>query len=152
MAFATWSISDQQVTPKGAKMAAITADGDRAFITPSAEPLKMPFGPGNFDKTPAVRQNLDFRCTPQVLEYFAAMDTWMKDYLMCHSERIFKKQLTIDEVASGYHSCVNQRESYEPTFRTKINLHEKGVTFWDPAGNIRPPPVDWRDLSAIPRL
>jgi hypothetical protein len=51
----------------------------------------MPFGPGNFDKTPAVRQNLDFRCTPAVLEYFTAMDMWLKDYLMGNSERIFKK-------------------------------------------------------------
>ena len=72
MAFAKWSISDQQVTQK-AKMAAITDDGERVFITPSAEPLKIPFGPGNFDKTPAVRQNVDFRCTPAVLEYFTAM-------------------------------------------------------------------------------
>ena len=63
-------------------MSAITADGDRVFIVPSAEPLRMPFGPGNFDKTPAVRQNLDFRCTPQVLKYFAAMDTWLEDYLL----------------------------------------------------------------------
>ena len=26
------------------------------------------------------------------------------------------------------------------------------MTFWDSAGNIRAPPENWRDLSAIPRL
>ena len=36
------------------------------------------------------------------------------------------RPLTADEVASGYHSCVSQRGSYDPTLRTKINLHEKG--------------------------
>ena len=133
-------------------MSTITADGERVFITPSAVPLKMPFGPGNFDKTPAVRQNLDFRCTPELFEYFTALDTWMKDYLMCHSERIFKKQLTIEEVNSGYHPCVSQRGTYEPTLRTKVNLHEKGVTFWDPDGKVRAPPENWIGLTAIPRL
>ena len=152
MAFSTWSLSDQQVTAKGAKMAMITANGERIFITPTAKPLKMAFGPGNFDKTPAVRQNLDFRCTPELLEYFTALDTWMKDYLICHSERIFKKQLTIEEVNSGYHACVTQRGTYEPTIRTKVNLHEKGVTFWDAEGNMRSPPDSWIGVSAIPRL
>ena len=47
---------------------------------------------------------------------------------------------------------MTQRGSYDPTFRTKINLHDKGATFWDPAGNKRPQPEDWRELSAIPRL
>ena len=132
MAFSTWLLSDQQVTTKGAKMSAITADGDRVFIVPSAEPLKMFFGPGNYDKTPAVKQNLDFRCTPQALELFAAMDAWLKDYILGNSELIFKRQLSADEIASGYHSCVSQRCSYDPTFRTKIKFHERGVTFWDP--------------------
>ena len=153
MAFSTWSISDQQVTANRAKMATITASGERIFITPTAVPLKMPFGgPGNFDKTPAVRQNLDFRATPELFEYFTALDTWMKDYLMCHSERIFKKQLSVEEINSGYHPCINQRGTYEPTFRTKVNRHEKGVTFWDSDGNMRGPPDSWIGLSAIPRL
>ena len=76
----------------------------------------------------------------------------MKDYLMCHSERIFKKQLTIDEINSGYHPVVTQRGSYDPTFRTKVNLHDKGVTFWDSDGNMRGPPNSWIKLTAIPRL
>jgi len=151
MAFSTWSISDQMVTAKGAKMATITANG--VFITPTAEPLKMPFGgPGNFDKTPSVRQNLDFRATPGLFEYFTALDTWMKDYLMCHSERIFEKQLTVDEINSGSHPVVTQRGSYDPTFRTKVNLHDKGVTFWDSDGSMRGPPKIWVGRTAIPRL
>ena len=101
MEFTTWSLSDQQVSAKGAKMSTITAGGDRVIIAPSAEPLRMPFGPSDFDKTPAVRQNMEFRCTPEVIEYFAAMDAWIKDYLLSNSERMFKKQLTADEVASG---------------------------------------------------
>jgi hypothetical protein len=137
---------------KGSKMAAITADGERIFIVPSTEPLRMPFGPGNYDKTPAVRQTLDLRCNSATLEYFTAMDAWLKDYLMGNSERIFKKQLSAVEIETGYHSCVTTRGSYEPMFRTKINLHEKGVTFWDVTGHIRGPPDDWRDLTAIPRL
>ena len=112
----------------------------------------MPFGPGNFDKTPAVRQNLDFRATPELFEYFTALDNWMKDYIMCHSERIFKKQLSIEEINSGYHPCVNQRGTCDPTFRTKINLHEKGVTFWDSDGKMRAPPENWIGLTATPRL
>ena len=76
----------------------------------------------------------------------------MRDYFICHSERIFKKQLTMEEINSGYHACVTQRGTYEPTFRTKINLHEKGVTFWDPASQMRGPPDSWVGVSAIPLL
>ena len=152
MAFSTWSIADQQVSARGAKLATITANGERIFITPTNVPLRMPFGPGNFDKTPAVRQNLDFRATPELWEYFTALDSWARDYLMCHSERIFKKQLTMKEINSGYHPTITQRGSYDPTFRTKINMHEKGVTFWDSNGQVRAPPDSWVGLTAIPRL
>jgi len=153
MAFATWSVSDQQVSAKGVKLATITANGERVFITPTQTPLRMPFGgPGNFDKTPSVRQNLDFRATPELFEYFTALDTWMKDYLLCHSERIFKRQLSVEDINSGYHPIITQRGSYDPTFRTKVNLHEKGVTFWDADGKIRATPDSWLGLTAIPRL
>ena len=37
-------------------------------------------------------------------------------------------------------------------FRTKINLHEKGVTFWDADGKVRAPLESWVGLTAIPRL
>jgi hypothetical protein len=111
MAFATWSLIDQPVTAKGAKMSVISADGDRVFMVPSTEPMRMPFGPCNFDKIAALRQNLDFRCTPAVLEYFMAMDAWLKDSLLGNSERIFKKQLSDVEIETGYHNCVTTRGS-----------------------------------------
>jgi len=98
MAFSTWSISDQQVSARGSKLATISAGGERIYIIPTTTPLRMPFGPGNFDKTPAIRQNLDFRATPELWEYFTALNSWARDYLMCHSERIFKKQLTMEEI------------------------------------------------------
>ena len=152
MAFSTWSISDQQVSARGAKLATISAGGERIYITPTTTPLRMPFGPGNFDKTPAIRQNLDFRATPELWDYFTGLDSWARDYLMCHSERIFKKQLSMEEINSGYHPTITQRGSYDPTFRTKINLHERGVTFWDADGKVRAPPESWVGLTAIPRL
>jgi len=62
------------------------------------------------------------------------------------------QKTAIEEINSGYHPCINQRGSYDPTFRTKINLHEKGCAFWDSDGQMRAPPESWVGLTAIPRL
>ena len=58
----------------------------------------------------------------------------------------------MEEINSGYHPTITRRGSYDPTFRTKINPHEKGVTFWDSDGKVRAPPESWVGLTAIPRL
>ena len=97
--FTNWSLADVHVNAKGAKTCQLAVDG-RPLHRSSDGFCTAPFGgPSNFDKDVlATRQNLELRI-PAVLEaYLAEVDAWMLGYLLAHSERIFKKQLSVEQV------------------------------------------------------
>ena len=96
--FTNWSLADVNVNAKGAKTCQLTSD--KGKVQQSADEFcTTPFGPSNFDKDPlATGQNLELRITSQLEAWFTQVDEWMVSYLFEHSERIFKKQLTLEQV------------------------------------------------------
>ena len=102
-------------------MAMLTNGAERCSYT-FAEPTRCPFGPSNFDKDPAAsRQNLDIRVSGGAAEFFEGLDDWAVDYLCAHSERLFKKSLSLAQVKDMYHPCLRKAPGYDPLLRTKYN-------------------------------
>jgi hypothetical protein len=122
MAYIGMAIGDVTVNAKGAKLALLTNGGERFHYTTPA--LRAPFGPSNFDKDrEAPRQNLDLRCcTEEMTQFFQGLDDWAVEYICAHSERLFKKSLTVQQVRDAYHPCLKQAPNYDPLLRTKINM------------------------------
>jgi len=152
--FTGLSLGDVYVNPKGAKTCLLTDGGARFYYT-APEPTRSPFGPNNFDKDPAAtRQNLELRCTKQMEEFFSALDSWCIEYLTAHSERIFKKSLTLDQVRAMYHPTQRAQEGYVPLLRCKLNMPgSRGeVRFWTPDGKTRDAPADWKDSEIRPHI
>jgi len=148
MDFSGLALADVHINPKGAKTCLLTDNGARFYYT--TESTRAPFGPSNFDKDPAApRQNLELRCTTTMANFFRALDEWVIEYISAHSERIWKKPLTLQQVRDMYHPTMRTTEGYEPLLRAKLNMpgSRGAVRFWTPDGQMRDPPSDWRDAD-----
>ena len=152
--YASMYLGDVHTNAKGAKMAPLSAMGDKVFYT-FPESTKAPFGPSNFDKDAAApRQNLEVRVTGEAASYFRGLDEWAVDYICAHSERLFKKKLSLQQVRDSYTPCLRHAPGYEPLLRTKINMpgSRGACRFWTASGEAREPPMDWRDAEVKPHV
>ena len=154
MAFHTLALADVSVTAKGAKMALLTDGGERLYYTfPQA--TRAPFGPSNFDKDPhATRLNLEIRVTEDAADWFQQLDEWAIEYICAHSERLFKKILSLQQVRDMYHPCLRHAAGYDPLLRTKYNkTGTRGACrFWNANGEECDPPSDWREAEVRPHV
>ena len=154
MAYSQLALANVSVTAKGAKMAMLSNGADRCHFT-FPGPSSAPFGPSNFDKDPAAtRQNLDIRVSGETADYFDGLDAWAVDYLCAHSERLFKKSLSLAQVKDMYHPCLRKAPGYDPLLRCKYNVPgtRGACRFWTADGQEREPPTDWRDAELTPHV
>ena len=154
--FSTLALAEQVTSARGAKTCQLTKAGKKVQLQPTLIPVTVPFAPSTFDKDEAAtRLTLELRCNAPILAHFDAFDLWAKGYLLEHSVRLFKKQLTEAQIEEGYHPCVKRHKEglYEPLLRCKLDLKgRREITYWTPEGNRREAPEDWRLVTVIPQL
>jgi hypothetical protein len=156
--FSMLKLAEQVVSSRGAKSCALTAGGRKLQIQPCVAPAPVPFTPSAYDKEDktATRLTLELRCDAQTLEYFGQFDDWAKGYLVEHSMRLFKKQLTALQVEEGYHPTVKHHPTgaYAPLLRCKIDTApgRRQVSYWTPENVRREAPEDWSRVSVLPQL
>ena len=154
MAYSQLALANVSVTAKGAKMAMLSDGAGRCHFT-FPGPSSAPFGPSNFDKDPnAARQNLDIRVSGETAAYFDGLDSWAVEYLCAHSERLFKKNLSLAQVRDMYHPCLRKAPGYDPLLRCKYNTPgtRGACRFWTADGQEREPPSDWREAELTPHV
>jgi hypothetical protein len=154
--FSTLVLAEQVTSARGAKTCQLTKGGKKVQLQPTGTPVLVPFAPSTFDKDEAAtRLTLELRCNAPILAHFDAFDLWAKGYLLEHSVRLFKKQLTEAQVEEGYHPCVKRHltGAFEPLLRCKLDTRgRREITYWTPEGNRREAPEDWRRVTVIPQL
>ena len=155
--FSTLKLAEQVTSSRGAKSCALTAGGKKLLIQPCVAPAPVPFTPSAYDKEDktATRLTLELRCDAHMLEYFDAFDAWAKAYLLEHSMRLFKKELTELQVEEGYHPTVKRHPTglYDPLLRCKIDTSgRREVTYWTPENVRRQAPKDWSRATVLPQL
>ena len=154
--FGLYAMAEQATSARGAKTCALTKGGRKVLLQPTCLAVEVPFPPSTFDKDEnATRLNLQLRCNTDMLCYFDKFDEWAKAYLLEHSMRLFKKQLTKEQVEDGYHPTVKRHptEAWEPLLRCKIDLKgRREISYWTPEGARREAPLDWRRVTVLPQL
>ena len=148
-------LSDVFVTPHGARISAIKDGAGGSVILQPNEFLRIPFDPSAFNSEgDSQRLTMILEATRPLLEAFADLDEFLVGYLTEHSQRLFSKTLTADEVRANYCSCVRHSDKgYLPTLRTKIDLSGKhALHCWDGDGNRVDAPESWRNRWINPRL
>ena len=124
------------------------------------QPQGTPFGPSTFDKAgptalaSSARLSLDIRCEDKETEaFFTELDAFAPKYLAEHSERIFGKRMSLEQVTNCYRPCLRKREGYAPLLHTKVSLEGPYAThFWDENKDARDPPANWRDARMLFQL
>ena len=104
-------LKDPQISARGAKSCPVLkANGDKVIFNlgSKAEPASSPFGATAYNDEATSRKTIEFNLTPEQEEEFKRFDEWAVSYLSEHSERLFKKSLTSDQVREGYKSPVTK--------------------------------------------
>jgi hypothetical protein len=153
--FAQLQLAGPIVSSRGAKSCALSNNGVKFVHTVGsrAEPLTSPFGTQSFNDEATTRKSIEFRLPGEWSEFWDGFDAWAVTYITCHSNRLFGKPLTIEQVRDGYKPCVSRRGTYPPTLRCKINLSGSNVVrCWTPAEERMPVPEEFRGLELVPRV
>ena len=152
------SIDDVFTTKRGSKIArvldAANIDTKHCVYMPGVK-LRAPFDASTFDKNPdAMRLNLQLSLeNTYVRSEIETFEVWLKQYLAAHSDRIFKKHLSLAEIEVGYTSCMRESDT-RPTL-LKVKIDREGfspVRCWDPQGEAMSPPESWKNLLIEARI
>ena len=119
--FANYQLSEASANAKGAKSCKLDSNGAQVIFNlgDSSSPAISPFGATNYGDDTSSRQSIEFRLTPEQQKHWEAFDLWCLSYLSRNSERIFKKQMTPEQLRECYRSPVTRKEGFEPHLRCK---------------------------------
>ena len=145
-------LKELTISARGVKSAAVVnAKGDAVSYT-FDDFTMTPFGPSSFDKDPqATRQQLDVRLG-SAEPFFQNLDNWAIAYISEHSERLFRKKLSAEQITERYHPCVRTSEKHPSLLRTKINLGGNNFClFWNSKEELVEAPESWK-IEFRPRV
>ena len=151
----TYALADAQISARGAKSCALTDKAGKVtfYLGSSDAPVTSPFGATCYGDESGPRKTLELRLSPNQDEEFQKFDTWAREYIEEHSERIFKKKLNQSQIEEHYRSPVTRREGYQPMLRCKLNTEGRhAARIWDEDGQRTQLPEDLRDYEMIPKL
>jgi hypothetical protein len=136
---------------KGAKSAALTADGQPIFLqlTPQSAPLTTPFGATSFNDEASNRRSIAFRCTPELEQFVDRLDGFMAGYLREHSERLFKGKQQPE-----YRPCLQRKDDYPAMVRCKMFVAgQRSCRYWSKDHAPMEPCEDsLRECGLVPRV
>ncbi len=141
-----FQLSDLVTSARGSKTSRLRAsDWAGVVYSTATNGLVAPFGPGSYDKsTLATRVNLEAGLDDEdVLAFFEGLKERAVRYIAENAERICKRSMTPEQVASGDHPCARRKDGYAPLLHAKVSTEEPRVLrYWDAAGAMREPPSE----------
>ena len=154
----SWIVRDAVISSRGAKSCALEIgkpdagkDGKIRLTLGSKEsPTTTPFGATTFNGEEAAQRTIEFNLTDEEVDQFDGVIEWLKSYLADHSLRIFKREMTRDQVSESLRSPVTQKGSFRPHLRCKIR--PSSLRVWDGERRARALPNDLRGYKLVPRL
>jgi hypothetical protein len=105
--------------------------------------VKPLFEPSSFNDA-AARKTLCISAPAEVMEEALRLDAWAKSYAYQHSERLFGKVLTADQISERFVGVVKTSEKYPPYLKVKIaaDLRNQPL-YWTAEKTKREPPTCW---------
>jgi len=140
---------DPTTNPKGQKNANIVRDGSQAFwlISSPVQPLWQPSAFKGVSGDATGRLSLCLMGTADVLAEATALDEWAVDYAFQHSERLFGKALTKDQVSDRYNSVLKKADKYPSYIKVKLGTERNAPKYWDESKQPRDAPTDFMACS-----
>ena len=148
----TWMIREPQISARGAKYCMIGDSSSRAndgkirlYTVSKESPSGTPFGASTFNGEEAKRKNIEFTLSPQQEESLQRIYDWAVPYLAEHSERIFRKKTTVEQVDDCLKNPVTKKGDYKAQLRCKLDTSgTHAVRRWSSTGHRCELPADLR--------
>ena len=141
------SIANVHVNQRGSRTAALLNNKERYYVTFNT-PAACLYPPSSFDKDEsASRMGVHFEATDELTDFFLGFDKWAVEYLCEHSERLFGKAMSKDQVESCYHSCLKEGKGCR--FKINTPASPTPTRIWNDAGEQLPWPSNWNDSYRI---
>jgi hypothetical protein len=150
-----WQLKDTCVSARGAKSCALLDAANKVCFTLGSreEPTSTPFGATVFGDEPNTRKTIEFNLSPEQEESFAKFDRWSVTYLAMNSQRLFKKEMSEEQIRENYKSPLTKKGDYGAHLRCKLNTIGRGaVRCWDTQSMRIDMPEDLRYVEITPRI
>ena len=120
-------------------------------LTTPSDPLYSPFGASAFDQT-STRLSMDFNIPPDLRPWLEKLDKWAFEKLLKESPRLFKRQVTKDELKLIYSPVIKKHEKngqeYPDSCKTKFSSGKLRVWGFDHMP--REPPASYKGCDLVP--
>ena len=138
---------------KGQKTAAVTRNGQPAFWTlpAPAVPLFTPSAYKGVSGEASGRLSLCLNAGPDVTAEADELDRWAVAYATTHSEKMFGRTLSAEQVADRYNGIVKRSDKYPPFLKLKISTDRGAPNYWDVNKASRLAPENWQLCQVLCR-
>ena len=151
MDFSALKIADP-VTGRVAKSAAVSlgVSGAALWDLPAMTPA---FEPSGFNGQEADRMTLSLRVPDEILPEIKALDDWFLAYATEHSERLFNRKMSLEQIQGCYTSPLKVHEKWGASLRVKYTAAGAQATrFWTPEKQRRQAPDAWKEAIVTSRV
>ena len=147
----SWVVGPIAQNTRGAKSAQILAHGQPPVkrLGTAADPLQTPFGASNFDPG-STRHTIEFNLPKHEKEFFEQLDVWARKLLVKESPRLFKRQLSEQEVSQIYQSVIKKNGEYPDRVRCKFTVSR--LNHWGVDHKPREAPADYKACDLVPMI
>ena len=138
-------VLDVQANKLGQKNAAIVKDGQNAYWTMAGpvSPLWQPSAFKGVSGESTGKLSLCVTGDENTMGQAVDVDAWACEYAFAHSERLFGKQLTKEQVIDRYCPIVRKADKYPAFIKFKIGQDRNAPSYWDTERNKRDQPEDF---------
>ena len=146
----SWVVGPIAQNTRGAKSAQILAHGQPPVkrLGTAADPLQTPFGASNWDNTS--RHTIEFNLPKHEHEWLEQLDAWARKILVKESPRLFKRQLSEQEVSQIYQSVIKKNGEYPDRVRCKFTVSR--LNHWGVDHKPREAPLDYKSCDLVPMI
>ena len=156
----SWTIRDAQISARGAKYCLIedlkpkSNDNKIRFsIGTKDNPTSTPFGAGTYNGEEAKRKTIEFALSQEDEESLQCIYEWTVPYLAKHSERLFRKNLSPEQVVDTLKHPIIKKGDYRSQIRCKLDTSgSNSVRCWSTTGERVALPEDLRGYKLLPRI
>ena len=147
----SWVVGPIATNSRGAKSAQILSHGTPPVkrLGTAADPLQTPFGASNFDPG-STRHTIEFNLPKHEKEFFEQLDAWARKLLVKESPRLFKRQLSEQEVSQIYQSVIKKNGEYPDRVRCKFTVSR--LNHWGVDHKPREAPLDYKSCDLVPMI
>ena len=152
----SWTVGPIATTNRGAKSANILTQlgiPPVKRLATATDPLTTPYGSSTFDPH-STRHSIDFTIDKPLQEWLQELDKWAQKMLLKESPRLFKKQLSKEEISQLYQSTIKKHEKdsqvFPDTVRCKFSVGKIKHWAWD--HKAREAPVEYKNCDLVPMI